>query len=230
MTEPDEDIEMLAAEYVLGTLDAAAAADLAARARTDPAVQAAIAAWEERLTPLSRVGGPVTPPDMVWRRVARSAGLVRPFVQQPGLLARVWRNVVVWRCAAGVGFAAAAVLAGVFWAGGPRSAGPVAALVPAGSSAAAYVAEVRPDGRLLLVALRPVPVAAGKDLELWALPAGATKPVPLGVLPGEGRSVAPVRVPAEGTQLMISLEPAGGSPTGAPTGPVLYAGVLGNGG
>jgi anti-sigma-K factor RskA len=33
-------------------------------------------------------------------------------------------------------------------------------------------------------------------------------------------------MPANGTQLLISLEPLGGSPSGAPTGPVVYAGML----
>jgi len=34
-------------------------------------------------------------------------------------------------------------------------------------------------------------------------------------------------MPASGTALLVSLEPPGGSPTGAPTGPVVYAGKLG---
>jgi anti-sigma-K factor RskA len=32
--------------------------------------------------------------------------------------------------------------------------------------------------------------------------------------------------PATGTQFLVSLEPAGGSPTGQPTGPVLYEGTF----
>jgi anti-sigma-K factor RskA len=31
---------------------------------------------------------------------------------------------------------------------------------------------------------------------------------------------------ARGTQLLVSLEPKGGSPTGQPTGPVIYGGKL----
>jgi anti-sigma-K factor RskA len=61
-------------------------------------------------------------------------------------------------------------------------------------------------------------------LELWALAAGAKAPAPLGVIPPAGKTVPPGV--AEGTTLLVSLEPKGGSPTGKPTGPVLYAGTL----
>jgi anti-sigma-K factor RskA len=33
-------------------------------------------------------------------------------------------------------------------------------------------------------------------------------------------------MPMNGLQLLVSLEPRGGSPTGQPTGPVLYGGTL----
>lgn len=186
-----------------------------------------IAAWEGRLLPLARVAGPVAPPASLWGRIGASAGL-EPRRAEPGVLERAWRSVVVWRCASGVGFALAAALAAFAWLGGPPPVRPVAALVPYGSADAAYVAQVQADGSLRLVALRTVSVASGKDLELWALPKGATKPVALGVVPAQGSSV-PVERPGPGTQLLISLEPAGGSPTGLPTGPVLYAGTLGGG-
>jgi anti-sigma-K factor RskA len=62
--------------------------------------------------------------------------------------------------------------------------------------------------------------------ELWALPANGAAPVSLGLLPQTGsRKVAldPVQAAAllAAGQLAVSREPAGGSPTGAPTGPVL---------
>jgi anti-sigma-K factor RskA len=94
--------------------------------------------------------------------------------------------------------------------------------VPAGGAAAAYVAELEPNGTLRLVGLQPIPVAHGKDLELWALPTGSTHPIALGLLPPAGRRIAPPSFPPVGTKLLVSLEPQGGSPTG----PVLFAGQL----
>ncbi len=78
-----------------------------------------------------------------------------------------------------------------------------------------------------MIALRPaheLSVPSGKDLELWAMPPGARAPRSLGVLSATGQNV-PGRFPS-GTQLLVSLEPKGGSPSGQPTGPVLWAGRL----
>ncbi|MGH8204486.1 MAG: anti-sigma factor domain-containing protein, partial [Steroidobacteraceae bacterium] len=66
--------------------------------------------------------------------------------------------------------------------------------------------------------------------ELWALPEGAA-PVSLGLMPESGsirlalddRQRAAL---AAATNVAVSDEPAGGSPTGAPTGAVLYVAPL----
>ncbi len=109
----------------------------------------------------------------------------------------------------------------------PRPPGPLlAALTPANTPTPGFLAEAQPDGRLVLSALTPVPVPPGRDLELWILPKGGTQPASLGVLPAAGRQIVLPAAPAPGTQLMVSLEPQGGSTTGAPTGPVLYAGTI----
>ncbi|HEX7440087.1 MAG TPA: anti-sigma factor, partial [Caldimonas sp.] len=68
----------------------------------------------------------------------------------------------------------------------------------------------------------------GRALELWALPA-AGAPRSLGLISAQGASVVQrSRVLKDTVALAVSLEPAGGSPTGAPTGPVLFVGRLGS--
>ena len=57
MSLPEDD-EGLAAEYVLGTLDAAERAAVAARRLREPELDAAISAWEARLAPLSEAAPP----------------------------------------------------------------------------------------------------------------------------------------------------------------------------
>ena len=73
-----------------------------------------------------------------------------------------------------------------------------------------------------------VPVAAQPNLalELWAVPTDGTGPRSLGVLPtGAGATVAlRGKVLAGVDTLAVSVEPPGGSPTGKPTGPIVYAG------
>ena len=68
---------------------------------------------------------------------------------------------------------------------------------------------------------------SGHDYELWALPK-AGSPVSLGVLPYQELTMrleltaAQRQALANSTQLAVSIEPAGGSPTGQPTGAVVY--------
>jgi anti-sigma-K factor RskA len=68
--------------------------------------------------------------------------------------------------------------------------------------------------------------------ELWLLPAEGGAPISLAVL---GTLDARVALPPErrdrlraGARLAVSVEPAGGSPRGAPTGPVILIGEVGN--
>ena len=92
---------------------------------------------------------------------------------------------------------------------------------------ATWMAETMPDGMIKLTAMTPVAHPSDRDLELWALPKGATKPISMGVMPDKPvMMVAGHDMPMKGLQLLISLEPRGGSPTGQPTGPVLYGGTL----
>jgi hypothetical protein len=73
MTE-EEDIDALAAEYVLGSLDAAERARVAARRAGDRHLADAIAAWERRLGPLSEREPGLAPPahllDSILSRIA----------------------------------------------------------------------------------------------------------------------------------------------------------------
>jgi len=72
---------------------------------------------------------------------------------------------------------------------------------------------------------------AGKSHELWVLPAKGGAPVSLGLLPHTGDHhrvlTASQRAALAGAKtIAVSLEPEGGSPSGAPTGPVVYTGKL----
>jgi anti-sigma-K factor RskA len=91
---------------------------------------------------------------------------------------------------------------------------------------AGFLVQARPDGAVVVSALGPVHVPAGRELELWVLPKGGKILVSLGTLPVSGRQMTLPVPPEPGTQMMISLEPLGGSPTGTPTGQVLYSGAF----
>ncbi|MBK1661604.1 RNA polymerase subunit sigma-70, partial [Paracraurococcus ruber] len=64
-----EEREALAGEYVLGTLDARQAAEVAAALPEDAALRAAVVAWEARLAPLTALAPPEAPPPGLWDRI-----------------------------------------------------------------------------------------------------------------------------------------------------------------
>ncbi len=78
------------------------------------------------------------------------------------------------------------------------------------------------------VAAKPEP---GKSYELWLVHDQLKTPRSLGLIGAQPITVGPTlasyapNVIEDGT-LAVSLEPPGGSPTGAPTGPVLWSGKL----
>lgn len=222
---PDRDarLQQVAAEYALGTLSSRARRRLAGEARRNARVAAAVQSWEQQLAQLALAVTPVTPPPRVWDGIVARLGLGA----DRAVATSWWSGLQFWRGLGIVSTLAALALGIALIAGRMEPAEPTVVVVLASKDARpAWIATAGRDERELT--LRPVAsaaVPANRSLELWALPDGAT-PRSLGVLPSSGTArlrlppAALERIPA----LAISLEPAGGSPTGAPTGPVLYTG------
>jgi anti-sigma factor RsiW len=116
MTEED-DIDGLAAEYVLGSLDAGERRQVDARRATDRALADAVAAWERRLGPLAdRVPG-IDPPsglfDGILSRISQEAARAggRTVAALPRASGRRWRMTV------GAGALAACLALAIVWVG-----------------------------------------------------------------------------------------------------------------
>jgi anti-sigma-K factor RskA len=234
MSGEGEDFDLLAGIYVLGALEADEAHAVEELAARDSEVARSIEIWQNRLAPLAAAIPPHPAPADLWSRIETSIGdpadtdaaEAPPTIPaQMTPIGRAWRSVAVWR-GVSAALALAAAFAGIAILSRPEPATYATALAPAGAPAPAFLAQMAPDGSLMVRPLAPVQVAQGKDLELWALPEGAKAPVSLGVLPSIGRSVSMRGLPTGATQILVSLEPAGGSPTGQPTGPVMYSGTL----
>jgi anti-sigma-K factor RskA len=219
----------LAGEYVLGTLDARTAAAMRAAVETDAELRAEVEAWERRLAPLVDTVAPAEPPADLLPRIeaALDARAAAPSRVVP--LARVPRASLVWKVWAGGATALAAGLA-AFLVLRPAPEEPrYVAVLQQDRAAPAWVVEASPSrGIVLAGAVNPRPVQEGRVMQLWGLPPGATAPTSLGIVPPDGRLEVDPRVlrPQEGMLVEISLEPPGGSPTGRPTGPVLFIGRL----
>jgi anti-sigma-K factor RskA len=85
--------------------------------------------------------------------------------------------------------------------------------------------------RLRIVTLATLASTPQQAYELWALPRDGKPPVSLGLLPRQGDIARPLNdlqsaALLSAGKLAVSIEPPGGSPTGAPTGPVVMVGVI----
>lgn len=220
--------DLLAAEYVAGTLRGPARRRFEALLPGHPALQQAVRAWQARLLPLAGVVQPVPPPPRVWQAIEQR---LWPQAAPPPW----WRRLAMWRVLSGAATAAALVLA-VQVARPPPVPAPIVVVLQStgaeGGVPPAFVASVGGDGRSLVTrAVQPVGLAPGRVLELWSVPPSGA-PRSLGLVAADGSTVLPAeRLPATllhgGTAaLAVSVEPPGGSPTGAPTGPIIYAGKL----
>lgn len=229
-----ERADALGAQYVAGTLRGAARRRFDALLPSHPALRAAVQAWSERLMPLTTAVEPQQPPPSVWQAIER-----RLFGQAAPAQAAVplpwWRRLAPWRALSAAGALATLVLAVMLTQ--PPAAQPPVLVVLQGTGGAAqgvntFVASVSGDGRSLVTrALLPVDLQADRVLELWSVPPEGA-PRSLGLIRADGSTVVPrERLPkgllkGDTAALAVSLEPPGGSPTGTPTGPVLYAGKL----
>jgi anti-sigma-K factor RskA len=211
MSDRDED-DAFAGEFVLGTLDPEDRRAAEQRIAQDPAFARTVATWEQRLAPMAAIPEAVEPPADLWARIDQATGTVVPL-----------RRVRRWQFGTIAGLAIAASLAAFIVLQRPEPAH-VAVLSPIAGGTAVLLATEESGGRLTVRPNGAIQVPTDRDLELWALAKGDTKPRSLGVLPAEGRSLVATLAPD--TQLLVSLEPRGGSPTGQPTGPVVYGGTL----
>lgn len=210
---PQESDDVLAAEYVLGVQDLAERTAVAARIKADPAFADVVADWEERLCDLNDDFDPAPAPDLLPRLEAR----LFPVAARPA------RRLTLWRWLSGAVVATAVLLVGL------------ATLLPPGPALVAVLAttddrlayEVRQSGGdLQITRVAGGPAVTGRVHEFWVIAPGAA-PVSLGLLQD-----APLVVAYPGLQdgwtLAVSIEPAGGSPYGTPTGPVILSTTVGS--
>jgi anti-sigma-K factor RskA len=239
-------LDAIAGEYVLGTLDYGERVAVDQRRRVDPALDAAIDAWEARFAPLGELGREIAPPAELFAAITERlngsaapivAALdtsVRPSAEIITLKARVRR----WQIGTVVTGLIAASLAAVIVLK-PQMLLPFAkpdqtqyvAVLQKDAVSPAFVVSVDLTTKQLTVREVSADKLAGKSYELWLVNANLAQPKSLGVVHDTGftrgvtlAAYSPETV--ESSTLAVSLEPEGGSPTGLPTGPVVFAGKL----
>jgi anti-sigma-K factor RskA len=252
--------DMMAAEYVLGTLDPDERDDARARIASDFSFAALVQYWERRLGELHALTGDVEPPAAVWDAIkaklataAPGAEMRLPDIEPPvppsvaGNVTELRARLTRWRnLSALTGSLAATLLLFVvmlLMAPGllpgrlrpkPEAAAPTVAVTGAASPARlvavlqreatspAFILTVDLANRSLTVRRVAAPREPGKSYELWLISSKYPGPRSLGLI-GTGdftQSSDPAfDDPASigNATFAVSLEPEGGSPTGAPS-------------
>jgi anti-sigma-K factor RskA len=224
---PESEREHLAAEYVLGVLDADQRARCLQLIASDVDFAGLVATWEDRLSPLNAAYAEVAPP-------ANTLSAVESRLFGDPAPAGIWNSLRLWRAGAIAALLALAVVAGLnagLFGPGPTGQGAqmIATLQADGSNAQFAALYDADDGTIRISAVAGAP-DEDRDFELWFIE-GGNAPVSLGLLNRAGASS--IAVPAgqrnriaDGTIFAVSHEPLGGSTTGAPTGPVVAAGAI----
>jgi anti-sigma-K factor RskA len=212
---------ILAAEYVLGVLDAAERRAVERRLAREPALAAEVAAWEERLTALTDAVAPAPAPPDGWSRIEAAIT-----AETAGALARpsVWQSLAFWRglTVASATLAAASIAALVYVSFVPAARPALTATLGGSAGQPNFVAAVTAQGNSLVIVPAALLTSDPHAYELWLIPRGDTAPRSLGLIqPGQ-----PVTLGVPGdlagrltpdATLAVSIEPPGGSPNGRPT-------------
>ncbi len=238
MTDRD-DIDMLAAEYVLGTLDPTQRTSVVARRMNEPDLDAAIADWEQRLAPLNSYYGAIEPSENLFASIRSKIDAIGKSTidQIPSLaeFARMKRNLAAWRAGAlGAGAIAASLIIAVLATdiASPVQSGQFVAVFHRDDTQPAFVMSVDIDTRE--VTIRPIEASMpeGKTYQLWIVTEQTgPKPKSLGLLENIAQPTKKQLGQFDPAMLRnatfgISLEPEGGSPTGQPTGPAIHGRLI----
>ena len=223
-TLSDDERHTLAGEYVLGTLDAATRRAVQERLQSDPQLAQAVSRWNERMLPLAALAEPIAPPPRLWTRLEASLGLrpAAPWWQKS------WISLPLWRALATSGLVASVWMATVLVTQ-PQGDAPqfLVVLVAPQDKAPGWVVQASSSRSISLIPLGTFEVPKDRALQFWTKGEDWKGPVSLGLIkPGQRVQVPLDALPAlQANQLFeLTLEPATGSPTGKPTGPVQFIG------
>ncbi|MCF3972810.1 anti-sigma factor [Paracoccus salsus] len=221
---PEQQDNLLAAELALGLLEGDEARAAVARLAEDPDFAQAVRDWQERLAGLAESLTPVMAPARARQGIREKLGHgLAPLSEDPNQRRSWWRSPV----GALAGLLAVAAVAAFLWLPGQTppipTSGPDYQAELVSEDAALRVA-ARLEGDEMEIALQQGAPSSGRDYEIWWIRPDGSAPISLGVVPqsGSARMTLPEGLdPSEGIRIALSDEPAGGSPTGQATGPIV---------
>lgn len=209
-------IDRLAAEYVLGTLRGRARSRFERWRGSSTLVAERCEIWEQHLAPMAQRLRPMPPPPDALASIQRRLGLT---------------PTAALRWVAALAVMALLIAMFAYWPAARAPQPDRVATINTPSGSLQWRVEIYTQRARLVVRSPALTVKpSARDYELWALPAGAPA-VSLGVMPVRGETSLALSDPqrralAHASQIAVSVEPVGGSPTGQPTGPVVFVAPL----
>lgn len=221
-----ERLEPLAAEYVLGTLQGKARLRFERLMMQSYKARNAVWEWEQHINPMTDSLPEAAPPKRVWKQIQQRIQPTQAVQTQKA--STLW----IWQSFSAISAFAVVILAVMiqFQPFAPTSQAPdqLALFSDEQAKPLWLITTNSRDGKLVIKPINAHAVAVdNKAFELWMLPKQG-QPKSMGLLPVSGSPIETVLSPQilsllqSNNGLAISLEPASGSPTGLPTGPVLY--------
>jgi len=211
---------------VVGTLRGAARLRFERLCLSNSGARAARDRWEDRLTPFALQLSPLWPRGQVWPLI-RDRISPKQASFKPRFALRLYLPL-----------ATAAVLVAVAVWIAPKILAPIStqviAVLGVDATHPQWRIERSVDARQMKVVTLAILVAnSHKTFELWALPQHGKSQVSLGLLPQSGALVRTLSERQSAAiigagKLAVSVEPLGGSPTGAPTGSMIIVGAVAN--
>lgn len=205
----------LAKHYVIGTMTPLARRRFKKLLIKHSHLQQAVWHWEQILNPMAEELAPIDPDQQVWQNITARLGWASKSK------ASSWWTVSGW-----LATAASLLVVAYLWTAQPiiSTQDPQAlAILQVEANQPAWVVQ-QTDDRLSVTVKTLPDIQADQDFELWMLPANGQAPISLGLLPKAGNKELAISAQLPDliqSGLAVSIEPENGSPTGAPTGPVI---------
>ncbi len=227
----------LAIDYALGLAEGAALERAERLAKTDAVFAALVADWQRRLGEFDQTAAEIVPETLDFDRIvaeidtpAGTSARKQAVHQGSSWWAELWNSTTFWRPTAMAAGLAAVLLSGAVITnlGKPPTQPVYVAVLQTAEGRAGAVVNAYADGTVTLVPLETIGVPEGRILEVWTLQSREQGPVSIGRI-DKARTLKldlkALKNPDVGHLFEITLEPAGGSPTGKPTGPILMKGL-----
>lgn len=225
--------DMLAAEYILGTLHGRARLRFEYYMTLIPALRISVQRWSEKLHGLDAALKPVIPKKCVWKNIEHRLG----FSKKQNWLVSLFNSLSFWQVSSAL-TAGLAILMMTYIVITPtleQEPQYITIINNKQAQSSWLVAVNLKTESLQIKSVHAQNIAPSKSFELWLLPAAKKAPISMGLIPASGKS--DIKLSGKLLSILkqsldsavgmaVSLEPKGGSTTGAPTGPILYQGNI----